>query len=137
MPGQSSTPAGVATVEYLVRVAKAWTRSRFAAAQSSQFELAAHRFELSAAGFRRVTLPDGSPEANGPLDAVARVSAPTVWSHSTVVTTLADSGADTLEFEHEVIEILAMDGEAVLAEAAAVVRVPGLGVCLGPFQRPE
>jgi hypothetical protein len=60
-----------------------------------------------------------------------------VWSHSTVVTLLADAGADTLEFEQEVIEILAMEGEAVLAEAAAVVRVPGLGVCLGPFHGPE
>jgi hypothetical protein len=30
-----------------------------------------------------------------------------------------------------------MEGEAVLAEAAAVIRVAGLGVCLSPFQGPE
>jgi hypothetical protein len=36
-----------------------------------------------------------------------------------------------------VVEILAMEGEAVLAEAAAVIRVPGLGVCLGPFEGRE
>ena len=50
---------------------------------------------------------------------------------------LADSDTGTLEFEQEVIEILAMDGEAVLAEAATVIRIPGLGACLGPFHGPE
>jgi hypothetical protein len=48
-----------------------------------------------------------------------------------------DSDADTLDFEQEVVEILAMEGDAVRAEAAAVIRVPGLGTCLGPFRRPE
>jgi hypothetical protein len=54
---------------------------------------------------------------------VARVTTPTVWSHSAIVTVLADSEDDTLEFEQEVVEILAMDGDAVLAEAAVVIRV--------------
>jgi hypothetical protein len=123
--------------EYLVTVAKDWTRARFAAAQSSEFVLAAHRFELGEAGFRRVALPDGSDEAVCPLDAVERVASPTVWSHSAVVTLLADSDTETVEFEQEVIEVLAMEGEAVRAEAAPVIRVPGLGVCLGTFSEPS
>ena len=126
-----------ATVEQLVAVAKEWTVARFAAAESSGFVLPAHRFEPSGTGFRRSALADGCAEANGPCDVVARVSTPTVWSHSAVVTVLADAQGDTLEFEQEVVEILAMDGEAVLAEAAAVIRVPGLGVCLGPFHGPD
>jgi hypothetical protein len=46
---------------------------------------------------------------------------------------LADSRSGTVEFEQEMVEILAMDGETVLAEAAAVIRIPGLAPCLGPF----
>ena len=137
MPGRSGTPPRMATVEYLLAVAKDWTRARFAAEQGSEFVLAAHRFELCEAGVRRVALAAGSPEATCPFDAVARVLTPTVWSHGTVVTLLADSDTGTLEFEQEVIEILAMDGEAVLAEAATVIRIPGLGACLGPFHGPE
>jgi hypothetical protein len=137
MSGKGGAPPPTATIEYLVGVAKDWTQARSAAAQSSDFVFAAHRFELTEDGFRRVCLPEDSPEANGPLDAVPRVSTPTVWSHSTTVTVLADSDADTLEFEEEVVEILAMEGDAVRAEAAAVMRVPGLGICLRPFRRPE
>jgi hypothetical protein len=137
MAGRGGTSQGIATVEYLVAVAKDWTRARFAAAQSSQFVFAAHRFEPSGAGFRRVALPVGSPEAVCPCAAVTRAARPTVWAHSTVVSLLAESDAGTLEFEQEMIEILGMEGEAVLAEAAAVLRIPGLGVCLGPFHGPE
>jgi hypothetical protein len=124
-------------VECLVAVAKDWTRARFAAEPNSEFVLTAHRFELCEAGFRRVALPAGSAEATCPLDAVTEVSTPTVWSHSTVVTLLAESDSGTLEFEQEVIEILAIEGETVLAEAAAAIRIPGLGVCLGPFRGTE
>jgi hypothetical protein len=123
--------------EYLVAVAKDWTRARVAAARSSRFVLAAYRFEMSEDGFRRVALRAGSAEARCPVDAVASVATPTVWSHSTVVTVLTDSPSETLEFEQEVIEILAMEGDAVQAQAAAVIRIPGLGLCLGPFQAPS
>lgn len=126
----------VATVEYLVEVAKDWTLARFATAQDSDFVFAAHRFELHDAGVRRRALAPGSPEAASPLDAVARVSAPTAWSRSAVVTLLADSDTGTVEFDQEMVEILALDGETVLAEAAAVIRIPGLAPCLGPFQSP-
>jgi hypothetical protein len=88
-------------------------------------------------GFRGSALAEGYAQAGSPCDVVARGTTPTVWSHSASVTVLAGSGPKTLEFEQEVVEILAMEGEAVLAEAAAVIRVAGLGVCLGPFQGPE
>jgi hypothetical protein len=113
MSGKSGAPPPAPTVEYLVGVVKDWTQARFAATQSSKFVFAAHRFELTEDGFRRICLPEDSPEANDPLDAVPRVSTPTVWSHSTVVSVLTDSDAETLEFEQEVIEILAMEGDAV------------------------
>jgi hypothetical protein len=45
------------------------------------------------------------------LDAVPRVPAPTAWSHSVIVTLLADSDTGTLEFEQEMVEILAMEGD--------------------------
>lgn len=111
MPSRSGTTSGAATLEYLVGVAKEWTRARFAAAESSRFVFIAHRFEPAEAGFSRVALAAGCAEARGPCDAVTRVPTPTVWAHGTVVTVLADTAADTIAFEQEVIEILAMDGE--------------------------
>jgi hypothetical protein len=129
-------PPRIATIEYLVEVAKDWTLARFADAESSEFEPGPHRFELSGGGVRRHALAPDSPEAASPFDAVRRAPTPTAWSHSTVVTLLADSDTGTVEFEQEMIEILAMEGETVLAEAAAVIRIPGLSPCLGPFQCP-
>jgi hypothetical protein len=46
----SRTPPRRGTVEYLVAVAKDWTRACFAGAQSSDFVLPAHRFEMGDAG---------------------------------------------------------------------------------------
>jgi hypothetical protein len=129
-------PPRIATIEYLVEVAKDWTLARFAAAESSEFALGPHRFELGAAGVRRHALAPDSLEAASPLDALQRAPTPTAWSHSTLVTLLADCDTGTVEFEQEMVEILAMEGETVLAEAAAVIRIPGLAPCLGPFQCP-
>jgi hypothetical protein len=42
----------------------------------------------------------------------------------------------TVEFEQEMVEILAMDGDTVLGEAATAIRIPGLAPCLGPLQSP-
>jgi hypothetical protein len=134
--GRNGTPPHVATIEYLVEVAKDWTLARYAAAQSSDFVLGPHRFELSGAGVRRYALAPDSPEAASPFDAVRRAHAPTAWSHGTLVALLADSETGALEFEQEMVEVLAMEGETVLGEAAAVVRIPGLPPCLGPFHRP-
>jgi hypothetical protein len=134
--GRSGTPPRIATIEYLVEVAKDWTLARFAAAEHSEFTFVPHRFELWGAGVRRHALPPGSREAASPFDAIRRAVRPTVWSHSTLVTLLADSHTGTVEFEQEMVEILAMDGETVLAEAAVVIRIPGLAPCLGPFHCP-
>jgi hypothetical protein len=135
--GRSGTPPCLATIAYLVEVAKDWTLARFATAEHSEFSLAPHRFELWGARVRRYPLPPASHEATSPVDAIPRVPRPTVWSHSTLVTLLADSDTGTLAFEQEMIEILAMDDETVLAEAATVIRIPGLAPCLGPFHCPS
>jgi hypothetical protein len=129
-------PSRIATIEYLVEVAKDWTLARFTAAETSEFVLGPHRFELRGGGVRRHALAPESPEAASPFNAIRRAPTPTAWSHSTVVTLLADSDTGTVEFEQEMIEILAMEGETVLAEAAAVIRIPGLPPCLGPFHSP-
>ncbi len=136
MTGRSGTPPRTATIEYLVEVAKDWTLARFAAAQTSEFVLGPHRFELSGAGVRRRSLAPDSREATSPLDAIRRAPTPTAWSHTTLVTLLTDSETGTLEFDQEMVEILAMEGETVLSEAAAVIRIPGLSPCLGPFHCP-
>jgi len=52
-----------------------------------------------------------------------------------VITVLADSEGGTVQYEQEVVEILAMDDSDVLAEFAFVVRICGLPPCLGPFGR--
>jgi hypothetical protein len=127
----------MAEIDYLVEIAKEWTVSCFASARSSQFMLAPHRFELTETGVRRRHVKPSSVEAESPLDAVVDVSHPTAWSHGTVVTLLVDSGPATSAVEQEVVEILAVDGEVVLAESAAVIRIPGLPPCLGAFGAPK
>jgi hypothetical protein len=134
--GRSGTPARIATVEYLVEVAKDWTLARFAAADHSEFALVPHRFELWGGRVRRHALPPDSREAASPFDAIPRAPRPIVWSHSTPVTLLADSHMGTVEFEQEMVEILGMHDETVLAEAAAVIRISGHAPCLGPFHCP-
>lgn len=130
----SGMPTDTRTVEALVATVKEWTLARFAAAESSEFVLPTHRFDLHEMRVRRCALEPGSAEATSPLDAVARVPTPTAWSHTTLVTLLVDSEAGTVAYQQEMVEILAMDGEVVLLEAAVVIRIPGLAPCLGPFQ---
>ena len=127
----------IAEIDYLVEIAKDWTVSSFACAQKSGFTLTPHRFELTGTCVRRSRLKPGSLEAASPLDAVPEVSHPTAWSHGTVVTVLADLESTTVAVEQEVVEVLAVDGDVVLAEAAAVVRIPGLPPCLGAFEAPR
>jgi hypothetical protein len=123
----------IAEIEYLVEIAKDWTVGCFASAQRSEFALAPQRFELTGRGVRRRRVKSGSLEAESPLDAGADLASATAWSHGTVVTLLVDSGSTTTAVDQEVVEILAVDGDLVLAEAAAVVRIPGLPPCLGAF----
>jgi hypothetical protein len=134
--GRSGTPPRIATLEYLVEVAKDWTLARFAAAAHSEFVPVPHRFELWGNRVRRYALPPDSREAASPFDAIRRAPRPTVWSHCTLVSLLADCHTGTVEFEQEMVEILALDGETALAEAATVIRISGLPPCLGPFHRP-
>jgi hypothetical protein len=124
---------GVGTLEYVVEVAKDWTLARFAAAQASDFALAPHRFEFCGNTVQRHPIPPQSAEGRSPFDAVRRTQQPTAWSHSAVLTVLAGSEADPVQYEQEIIEILALDDADVLAECAFVVRIEGLPPCLGPF----
>ena len=47
---------------------------------------------------------------------------------------LIDSETGTVGYEQEIVEVLAVDGDELLAEAAFVARAPGLPPCLGRFQ---
>ena len=47
---------------------------------------------------------------------------------------LIDTETGTVGYEQEIVEVLAIDGDELLAEAASVARVPGLPPCLGQFQ---
>jgi hypothetical protein len=129
----SSASARIAEIEYLVEVAKDWTVGCFASAQDSEFTLAPHRFELTGAGVRRRLVMSGSPEAVSPLSVMAEFGDPTVWSHCAMVTLLVDSDSTTTAVDQEMVEILAVDGDVVLADAARVIRIPGLPPCLGAF----
>lgn len=122
-----------AEIEYLAEIAKDWAVGCFASAQSSAFRLAPHRFELIETGVRRRRVRAGSPEAVSPLVAIAELKHPTVWAHGTTVTILVDSGSTTVAIEQEVVEILAFHRDLVMADAAAVIRIPGLPPCLGAF----
>lgn len=121
------------TLEYVLEVAKDWTCSRFAAAQTANFALAPHRFELVGAAVRRRAVSVASLEGQSPLDAVQRARHPTAWTHGTVLTLLSDSETGTAQYDQEAVEILAMEGTDVLIECAFVVRMAGLPPCLGPF----
>jgi hypothetical protein len=123
----------IGTLEYVVEVAKDWTCARFAAAQTAEFALAPHRFELFGAAVRRGAVSPASLEGQSPFDAIREASHPTAWAHGTTLTLLADSEAGATQYEQEAIEILAMEGTDVLVECAFVVRIEGLPPCLGPF----
>jgi hypothetical protein len=123
----------VGTLEYVVEVAKDWARARFAGAQTADFALSPHRFELIGAAVRRRAVSPASPEGQSPFDAVPRAPRPTAWAHGTTLTLLADSEAGAAQYDQEAVEILAMEGTDVLAECALVVRIGGLPPCLGSF----
>ena len=57
----------IAEIEYLVEIAKDWTVGCFASAQSSEFTVATHRFELTDVGVQLRRVRPGSPEAGSPL----------------------------------------------------------------------
>jgi hypothetical protein len=127
-------PTHLETLEPLVEAAKQWTLARFAAAQTSDFTLLPHRFELCGGAVRRHAVSPDSAEGRSPFDAVHRAKQPTAWAHGAVLTVLSDSDTSTVEREQEVVEILAMNDCDVLAEFAYVIRIDGLPPCLGPFR---
>jgi hypothetical protein len=123
----------LASLEYVMEVAKDWTVARFAAAQHGDFVLTPHRFELCDSIVRRWMVAADSAEAQSPLDAVDLAEHPTAWTHTTLVTVLFDTEDGTVAREQEAIEILAMDDSGVLAEVAFIVRILDVPPCLGPF----
>ena len=123
----------VGTLEYVLEVAKDWTCARFAAAETADFVLQTHRFELVGGAVRRRSVPPASLEGQSPFDAVHQTRRPTAWAHGTILTVLADSETGTDQYDQEIVEILAMEGTDVLVECALVVRIAGLPPCLGPF----
>jgi hypothetical protein len=129
----SSLQPHLRTLEYVVEVAKDWTRARFAEAQAGDFELPPHRFELVGPAVCHRAVSPLSPEAHSPFDAVRQARHPTAWSIATVVAMFADSEAGTTQYDQEAVEILAMEGTDVLVECASVVRASGLPPCLGAF----
>ena len=123
----------VATLDYLLEVAKDWTRSCFSVAQDSDYSFAPYRFCLDGHTVRRHRLHRRSREAANPLEAVHGEDRAVVWARSDVITVLADSDTGTVEFEQEIVEVLGVEEDNILAEAAFVVRAPGFPPCLGAF----
>ena len=121
------------TLDYVVEIAKDWAVAHFAQAQTDDYAVPPHRFELVGAAVVRRAISPNSAEAQSPFDAVRMVRQPTAWLHGTVLTVLTDSESGTAQYEQEAVEILAMDGDEVLVECASVVRISGLPPCIGPF----
>jgi hypothetical protein len=130
---ETDRPSGLASLQYVLEVAKDWTVASFAAAQHCDFVPAPHRFELCDHAVRRSAVSAHSPEARSPLEAVRTTAQPTAWTHCTLATVLVDTEDGTVAREQEVIEILAMDDSDVLAEVAFIVRIRDVPPCLGRF----
>jgi len=128
-----SAPPPLATLDYLAEVAKDWAISSFAAAEDSDFALVPHRFELDGHTVRRHRIARRSREAVSPLATAGRPRNPGAWARSEMVTLFADSESGSVAYQQEIVEILGVEEEVVLAEAASVVRIPGLPPCLGQF----
>ena len=45
-----------------------------------------------------------------------------------------ETSTGMVDYEQEIVEVLAVDGDELLAEAVLVARAPGLPPCLGGFQ---
>jgi hypothetical protein len=131
---QGQMPPLLGSLDYLAEVAKDWARHRFATASRSDFTLAPSRFDLHQHGVRHRRVASGSAEAESPLAVAEQTGRPTAWCRGDVTLMLIDTDTETVGYEQEIVEVLAVDGDELLAEAAFVVRVPGLPPCLGPFQ---
>jgi hypothetical protein len=130
---QGQIPPLLGSLDYLAEVAKDWATHRFATATRSDFTLAPSRFDLHRHGVRRRQVPPGSTEALSPLAVANATTRPTAWCRADVTTVLIDTETGTVAYEQEIVEILAIDGDDLLAETAFVARAPGLPPCLGRF----
>ena len=128
-----SSASDLNTLGYLTEVAKDWVTNCFAATQDSNFALAPHRFELTDSTVRRHSLPARSPEATDPLPSFDAIDGAVAWARQQTMTVLVDSDCDTFAIQQEIVEILAVDGDEIAAEAACVVRITDLPPCLGRF----
>lgn len=131
---QGQLPPLLGSLDYLAEVAKDWARHRFATADRSDFILAPSRFALHRDGVRRHRVASGSAEAQSPLAVAEQTSRPTAWCRSDITLVLIDTETGTVRYEQEIVEVLAVDGDDLVAEAACVARAPGLPPCLGRFQ---
>lgn len=128
-----SPPQRLATLDYLAEVAKDWVVSTFAAAADSDFAFEPHRFEFDGFTVRRRRLPRRSRQAADPLQLLGRTRKPIAFARTDIATLLADCESGPVAYQQEIVEIFALDEDEVLADAAPVVRIPGLPPCLGRF----
>lgn len=110
-----------------------WVTSSFASTEDSDFVLAPHRFELSGSTVRRRRLPADCPEATDPLPTADAIDGAVAWARRQTMTLLADADSETVAIQQEIVEVLAVDGDEIAAEAACVVRITDLPPCLGRF----
>jgi hypothetical protein len=133
MPFMNSKPR-LTTLDYLVEVAKDWATSRFATAEDSNFTLTPHRFDLNRTTVRRHRIPRQSREVADPFTFARKRPAATAWARSDTVVLLTDcEDGESVAYQQEIVEIIGVEDDDVLAEAAMVVRIPGLPPCLGRF----
>lgn len=128
-----SSQSRVATLDYLAEVAKDWAVSSFAAAEDGDFALTPHRFEFHGSTVRRHRLSRRSREAADPLGSVGRTLKPIAWARAETLTLIADSAEASFAYEQEIVEVLGVEADEVVAAAAYVVRIPGLPPCIGRF----
>jgi hypothetical protein len=131
-PG-SPTPL-LGTLDYLAELAKDWAEHRFAAAKRSDFGLAPHRFELRGTRVLRRRIPPGSPGAESPLAFATPATGPVSWCRSDTTLVLSDTETGSVAYQQEIVAILVLDGDDLLAEFAFVARMPGFPPCLGRFR---
>ena len=128
-----SPPPRLAALDYLAEVAKDWAVTSFAAAANDKFVLAPHRFEFDGSNVLRHRLPRRSREAADPLGFVGRPRNPMAWARSETATLFADSTSGSVAYQQEIVEIVGVEDDDLVAEAACVVRIRDLPPCLGRF----
>jgi hypothetical protein len=93
-----------------------------------------HRFDLDGSTVQRSRLPRRSREAADPLAVATRRRTPTAWARNDTVVLIADcADGESVAYHQEIVEIIGVEEDDVVAEAATVIRIPGLPPCLGRF----